>query len=487
MEENKPAEIKTNVSSKKVLKSILIVGLGNLFTLAAGILTGLFIPKIMTVTDYGFYKSFTLYLQYIGLLHFGFIDGIYLIYAGLNYDDLDKKDFRSFTRFFILFEIIVALIGLLIVFFAFDNQYRFIFSFVAIDMVIANVAMYFEYISQITGKFKLLSLRNIIKSVLTVFSVAGLVLLYFLYGYSTPFYLYTMIVVSIHALLTIWYMITYRDLVFGEANSIRSNKRKILKLFKVGIPLLISNFIVSAIMIVDQQFVNLFYSKEDYAIYAFAYNLVALVTVAINAISTVLYPTINKMDDSTVKENYSKLNSYVMMFVSGCLFAYFPITLIVNYFLGDYIKSLSYFGIIFPSLVITSAISIVKYNCYKKYQMVSNYLIKAAIILILAIVLDYVAFKVFNTLEAISFVSVCVMLGWYILAEEYFVRAHKVKWLKNFIYMLGIIIGFYALIYNVENIYIAGSIYIAFYLALTLVLYFKELSALVKNLKRKKE
>ena len=65
----------------KFIQNFIVVLISNGLTILSGILVGFIIPKIMGVTDYGYYKTFTLYSSYIGLFHFGFIDGIYLYFA----------------------------------------------------------------------------------------------------------------------------------------------------------------------------------------------------------------------------------------------------------------------------------------------------------------------------------------------------------------------------------------------------------------------
>ena len=82
------------MESKGLARNIIKVGISNLFTILSGIIVGFVIPKIMGLEDYGYYKTFTLYVSYVGLFHLGFIDGIYLKYGGVSYDDFDKCQFQ---------------------------------------------------------------------------------------------------------------------------------------------------------------------------------------------------------------------------------------------------------------------------------------------------------------------------------------------------------------------------------------------------------
>ena len=85
----------------KTYKSILKVASSNLIYLLSSILVGFLLPKIIGVTNYGYYKTFTLYATYIGLFQIGIVDGIYLKYGGKTYDELDKSTFNFYSKFFV--------------------------------------------------------------------------------------------------------------------------------------------------------------------------------------------------------------------------------------------------------------------------------------------------------------------------------------------------------------------------------------------------
>ena len=209
---------------KKVIKNIIKVGLSNIFTLIAGILVGFIIPKIMTngdsTADYGYYKIFTLYLGYVGLFHFGFCDGIYLLYGGKSFEDLDKTKFRTYSKFYLIFEMIITLIITSISLCFVNTNYGFIFVFLGINLLAENVTNYYQIISQITGRFNELSIRNIIKSALTIIAV---IVLYVLFKTNVIDYLqyqiYIVITSSISLILSLWYIITYKDITFGKSSS----------------------------------------------------------------------------------------------------------------------------------------------------------------------------------------------------------------------------------------------------------------------------
>src|SRR5690554_1344245 len=103
--------------NKKFGKDLFLVILSNGVKLLSSLLTVFIIPLIFNQQDYGFYKLFLLYVSYVGIFHFGFNDGIYLYYAGKDYEQLDKTRFRTYTKFLTIVQSIIALIVISLSFF----------------------------------------------------------------------------------------------------------------------------------------------------------------------------------------------------------------------------------------------------------------------------------------------------------------------------------------------------------------------------------
>lgn len=48
----------------KFIKNVLKIAISNIFIILSGVVSGFFLPKLLGVTDYGFYKIFNLYITY---------------------------------------------------------------------------------------------------------------------------------------------------------------------------------------------------------------------------------------------------------------------------------------------------------------------------------------------------------------------------------------------------------------------------------------
>ena len=84
-------------------KNLIIVTFSRFIALTSSVLAGFLLPKIFTVTGYGFFKIFTLYAVYTSMSHFGFVDGILLKMAGKTYKELDVFKVRTYTCFLYFF------------------------------------------------------------------------------------------------------------------------------------------------------------------------------------------------------------------------------------------------------------------------------------------------------------------------------------------------------------------------------------------------
>ena len=147
----------------------------------------------------------------------------------------------------------------------------------------------------------------------------------FKFNCTINYKMYVLMLLISNYFLTIWYMFTYKELIFGKRNTINSIKNDMKLLIKNGFPLLIANLCSTLLLTLDRQFVNVLFENEIYAIYAFAYNLLSLVTVAVSAISTVLFPSLKRAEKSKIMNEYKDYVSLIALLIFLCISIYFPL------------------------------------------------------------------------------------------------------------------------------------------------------------------
>jgi O-antigen/teichoic acid export membrane protein len=79
------------ITGKSVAKNISLSVLVQAISLIVSFVLNLIVPKFIDEYQYSYWQTFLLYAQYVGILHFGLLDGIVLRYSQYDYDELDKK------------------------------------------------------------------------------------------------------------------------------------------------------------------------------------------------------------------------------------------------------------------------------------------------------------------------------------------------------------------------------------------------------------
>lgn len=451
---------------RKSFKDILMVTISNFTTILAGVITGFIIPKILNIEDYGLYKTFTLYSSYIGLLSLGIVDGIVLKYGNKDLEELELEKMRSIFSIYFSINVIFTLMIFFVCLTTLKNN-KVIFLFIALNIICTNITGYFQQISQITRNFKEYSFRNILKSFLNILIVLILYVM-FKFNCTINYKMYVLMLLISNYFLTIWYMFTYKELIFGKRNTINSIKNDMKLLIKNGFPLLIANLCSTLLLTLDRQFVNVLFENEIYAIYAFAYNLLSLVTVAVSAISTVLFPSLKRAEKSKIMNEYKDYVSLIALLIFLCISIYFPLSIFIRWYLPNYILSLGIFRAIFPGLVISSAISIIIQNYYKVLNISREFFKKSVFALIISFALNVIFYKIFKTPLSISVASIFSMIIWYISCDSKLSKIIYVNNINNLIYMLIGIVIFY-LCSNLNNWLLGFGLYILLIVILSFV------------------
>lgn len=469
-------------TSDSFMKGSISIVSSNILLLMSGILNGIILPKIMGVTQYGYYKVFSLYAGYIALLHFGFVDGILLKYGGMDESQIDVKTLRSITRFFMLLQLLIGFTLFLISIFFLNSEYKYIFCALSFFVVIYNLQMYFQYFSQAIMHFGLISRVNIIQSLLvSVIIIASWILISNKYAQKLYATEYIILYELVFVVILVIFLQIYRRFWLGKTYSYAKIFYKIKDLFIIGLPVMLSSQIASLILNLDNQIISIFFGPHIFGIYSFAYSLMMVITTVVSALSVVIFPFLNRRSINKIMSQYSTNLEYLLTFIYGAVIVYYPAKLFIEWYLPQYSESLVYFRLLLPGIGISSSISILIFNYYKVTKKSSRYLSYSIIILITSVILNVIAYYLTKSSYVIAFVSLIVLIGWFLLLNSYLIREYKIQWRKNTLYLIVMAITF-ELVTLVDNLYISIFLYIIIYVFLSLLLYRKELVALFKIL-----
>lgn len=466
------------------LQNVAKVLFGNVTTIISGVLISFLLPMIISVADYGSYKTFTLYTTYIGCFAIGIIDGINLKYAGTKLNDLNKEDFRLYFRVITILQTLFSIIIILFSIIFFKDDLRIIFLVIGLIIIPSNMSGYFQQISQVTQRFTEYAIRNVVKSMGNIIIIVFLFAMYKT-NHSVTYIHYILLFLCINIFLFIWYIVTYKDIVFGKYTKFKDRKKEIISFAKIGFPLMICNLCSTLILTIDRQFVSILFSKENYAIYAFAYNLLSLTTIAISAIAVVLFPMLKQENKESLSKKYDKYISMIVMLVGFILVAYFPLTIIIKLILPKYIGALLFFKIMFPSLIGASALTAIIHNYYKAIGKNILFFKKSIVILIISIIANLIAYSISKTMISFSIATIIVTIIWYIYTEQTLVKEINVKWKRNLLYQLLIIISFYISVMFISNLIVSIGLYIVMFVIISMALQKNIVIFIIKKINQK--
>ncbi|TMT01276.1 hypothetical protein FD688_01645 [Apilactobacillus kunkeei] len=463
------------------LKNAINMILSNMLTLLISFLSAFVTPVILGHDQYGYYKIFTLYITYVPLLHMGFVDGILIKYAGKNLEDISVEKFRSYTKFFFLFESILSLMMIMIsLIIPVGLPYKKIFIAVSIYSLLLNMLTYFQFFSKCIMKFSELAATTRLQSYITFAYLAFAYVTYKFDIYKVNVIYYLVFMCLTVLIVLIWYVFTYKTIVFGNRKSIKDEKYEIMDLFKTGFAVMFSYQVIMFIINADNQFISTFFSVSDYSTYAFSYSLAFILVTVFGALTSIFLPYMKKAGEKNIIDKYDVNLSVICLLIFCIIISYYPIRFIVNNYLASYTESAKYLSIVFPGVGITCIIQSYFFNNYILLKKMKSFCTISLINLGFDYLIYYIFYLLFKNIFIIALLSIPLLLTWYLSLELYTKILIKVKIINNLIYVT-LMSFLFIFINHLFNYYIGMYIYILLYIIITMLFYHKIVLKLLKS------
>ena len=440
-------------------KNILRVFSANFIQLLSSIIVGFFVPAILSVDGYASLKTYTLYISYIGMLSFGFIDGIYIKYGGQNIDNIDKGILKGEHYFLITFQFII-MITFSIISVLTKDIIIFLFAITILPTVMVG---FHQNLNQATGNFKKYTRMMYIYSILYMVINVILALIF-----KSQNYIYYCVVSFICNLIV---FIIYEYKFMKQLTGIKAviNKKDIINNMKIGFFILLGNIAVISFYSIDKWFVKLLLSTQDFAFYSFAISMLNIVNTLITAISIIFY---NYLFNNNSKEKIKRLETYLLILGSIASISYFVLAFIVNNFIEKYLPSLDIIAITFatfPYLVVIKALIV---NLYKVNENKKQYVKVVSYMLIVSIIYNIIAYTISHSMQAIALATLCAFITWYIYSSITVKNLCLDK--KNLIFTFFITIIF--LLTSHLNNYIIGGLVYTITLIICIITLYKDIT-----------
>lgn len=417
---------KGELTTRKIAKNVFYSVLAQVISLITSFLLGFIVPKFIDEYQYAYWQTYILYASYVGVLHFGILDGIVLRYSQFDFEELDKKKIRS--QFEILFFYLLALsIGTLIIAtFFIDGEKKSIILMIGIAIVIKNVVTYTSYTFQMTNRINKYALFVILDRMIFALGIALL-----LFFKVNDFVWYCGMDLASDLIATIAVARYNHGLYFGLSLSKKGIRKELSNNLSAGFFLMIANFtdnliIGSAKMIIQWHWNVLVFGKI-----AFSFSLTNSFLIFIQAISVVLFPSLKRLDVKALPALYKEFRSIIVPLLFISLIFYFPGCYILKMWLPQYSNSLVYLGILLPIIVYLSKTSLLTNNYLKAYRKEKLLFFINVVSLFIGILLFLIFTYVYNNLDAVLYSIVFIVFFQSICSEIIVSRDIEIVLLKE--------------------------------------------------------
>ena len=348
-------------SFKDIIKNVYYSFSANLLSLLISLMTFLVVPKIISVTDYGAWQLYNFYLGFVGLFHFGWIDGIYLRYAGRSYEELDKRMLAGQYYALAFLELIIGLSSFcLAVNFAATEYAKNSLMIVSIAGVFVILTTFTNFILQITNRIqeyaKLISYERLLFFSLTM----GYIFL----GFKNYLgLLFISLFVGFLSFLFSVYLIM--EIVSFKVYNLSNILKEALTNINSGSKLMFANIASLLLLGIIRYGISQEWDIDTFGNVSLTLSISNFLMVFITSVSVVMFPIIKKLNQEQLPAIYVFLRNGLSLILFGFLIFYYPLKTILSMWLPQYAESLKYMAVLFPVCLFESKISLLV-NTYLK-------------------------------------------------------------------------------------------------------------------------
>ncbi|XZL84940.1 lipopolysaccharide biosynthesis protein [Clostridium perfringens] len=430
--------------------SILRIFSANFLTMISGIIIGFVVPAVLSVDSYAYLKTYTFYLSYIGLLHLGFIDGMYIKYGGKELEFLDKREFKLEHRVFVIMQSIITIFFIMLALYKNDI---IIFLF-ALSIVPINTVSFYKLFYQSIGEFK--KYANISYVYTLIYLMTNVLLAIVFRSKNYIGYCIT----SILSNGIVFLYLEYKFVIEFTKIKVKYD-RKVWNNIKIGFFILLGNLSVVMFYAIDRWFIKLFYTVNDFAYYSFAISMLNIINVLVGAISVTFYNYLAKDEN---EEKVKKLKRYFIILGAFASLGYFALAGIVNIILKKYMLSLNIIAISFAAYPYMIVINALYVNLYKARKNEKKYLKVVLLMVVISTIYNTIAMLLSKNSVAIAIATTLSFITWYIYSSRDFKYLKSTR--KESIYLFINLIGF-LLASNFLNWFLGGVTYFIIFLIST--------------------
>lgn len=416
-----------NKKAKNIVKNLYYTVAANFATLAISVLLNLFVPRLLGVREYGYWQLYVFYSSYVGFLHLGWVDGIYLKTGGADYESLDVQNLGSQFWYLNFFEVIISTLVIVVsIFFIPASNKEQIIILTAIVSVITIAKTFIQYILQSTNRIK--EYAELSRG--DRYLYAGAVVFYLLLGGHDFFWLIILDILS-KIIMTMWGMNRVKDMIRVNIINLRLIFPEILSNIRIGSKLMLSNIASMLIIGIIRLFVDQQWSVATFGKLSLTLSISNMFLTFVDAIGVVMFPILRRTGQHKLSELYQVLRTLFVPITFFFLIFYVPARAILTLWLPAYADSLKYMGVLFPMIVYEGRMSLLVNTYLKTMRKEKTILLVNVTTLAIALIFAWISvFLIHNLLVTVGVIIFCVAFRCD-FAEFFISKYLKIKILKQ--------------------------------------------------------
>ena len=349
------------MAGRQVLRKISYSFAANLVSLCVSVCMVMLVPKFLPVEDYGLWQLFLFYFSYLGFLHFGWEDGIYLRYAGKSFEKLPCRTFAGQFYAVILLQFLLAALAVLGGWLLVEEPGRRLAFLCAVVLApLVNFNNLCNFVLQITDRIKdyaRLLLTERVALLLLVLAVLALGL-----GAFRCLFLAKLCSLFLAACCGAWLCRSLLRFHFPPLREVLSEAGQNLR---AGVKLMFANIASMLLVGIVRYGISLGWDVATFGRISLTLGISNFLMVFISSVSVVFFPIVKRLGGERRQELYGRVRALLSFLLLGLLLAYYPLKCALAWWLPQYAESLIYMSVLFPVCLFESKVDLLT-NTYLK-------------------------------------------------------------------------------------------------------------------------
>lgn len=426
------------MKASSILKNLSLTLSSNIFSLFISTLVILVIPKVIGIEEYGYLQLYIFYTSYVGFLHFGWNDGIYLRYGGELYGNLNKRVFNSQFYLLVLSQVIIAiLVYVTAAYLHLEKDKLFVINMTIISLIYTNLRYMFLFILQGTNRIKDYSMVTILDKLIYI-----LVILLFLIVGKKNYQFLIFADLTGRAISLFYSMYLCKDIVSKNPWIKKSDFQETYRNINAGSKLMFSNIASMLIIGIIRLGIERRWSIATFGKISLTLSISNLMLIFINAIGIIMFPLLRRIEESKLATIYTTIRTLLMIVLFSGLLLFYPLRSVLLLWLENYKESIMYMTLIFPICIYEGKMSLLINTYLKTLRKEKSMLFFNVITLLMSVIMCFITIKILDNLTLTVLLILGLLMFRAIITELYLARILKVNVYKSVVSEVAMTVSF---------------------------------------------